>query len=67
MAVDKSFTDHIEQSAYNALADYYSRKEGDPLLEFPANPYNSRTEHDQYRAWSNGSAAFAAERNHASY
>lgn len=30
MAVDKSFTDHIEQSAYNALADYYSRKEGDP-------------------------------------
>lgn len=61
MAVDKFFTDHIEQSARNALADYYSRKEGDPFREFPANPYNPRTQPDQYRAWRAGTDAAASE------
>lgn len=40
---------------------YYSRKEGDPFREFPANPYNPRTQPDQYRAWRAGTDAAASE------
>ena len=61
MPLDSFFTHHIEQSSKNALSDYYSRKEGDPFREFPANPYNPRTQPDQYRAWRDGANAAACE------